>query len=84
MFGFDYLPFLNDRTILMARPEKALLDLFYLYPFYNSENEIELLRLDRDFCKESLNHGLMISFLEKFKNKALENRINTFFKIYSL
>ena len=27
---------------MLAHPEKALLDLLYLYPFYNSEEEINL------------------------------------------
>ena len=38
IFGYDQKPFLKSITMLMAQPEKALLDLLYLYPFYNSES----------------------------------------------
>jgi len=44
-----------DRSILFAFPEKALLDLLYLYPFYNTEAEIENLRLDNDYLANDLN-----------------------------
>ena len=35
-------------TWLLAQPEKALLDLLYLYPFYDNNTELEQLRLDED------------------------------------
>ncbi|MDR0832863.1 MAG: hypothetical protein LBN93_01535, partial [Candidatus Symbiothrix sp.] len=49
MFGYDLKPMLDNRTLQLASPEKALLDLLYLYPFYNNEQELEELRLDEDF-----------------------------------
>lgn len=75
MFGYDLKPFANGRTLQIATPEKALLDLLYLYPFYDSEKEIENLRLDQDFIEDHLNLNILDEFTLKFKNKALEKRI---------
>ncbi|MDH6306734.1 hypothetical protein M2459_001968 [Parabacteroides sp. PF5-5] len=33
MFGYELKPMADSRTIQFATPEKALLDLLYLYPF---------------------------------------------------
>lgn len=44
MFGYEFKPMADNRTIQFATSEKALLDLLYFYPFYNSEQELEELR----------------------------------------
>ncbi len=82
--GFDYLPFLKDRTILIASPEKALLDLLYLYPFYNSEADMLDLRLDTDILREIINVNRLQKLLMRFENKALEKRTNVLLKCYKL
>jgi hypothetical protein len=41
MFGYDVKPLPGGRTLLFAQPEKALLDLLYLYPFYICQRLIE-------------------------------------------
>jgi predicted transcriptional regulator of viral defense system len=84
MFGFDYLPFMNDRTLLLAKPEKAILDLLYLYPFYKTETDFESLRLDEDIVAETIKKEIMLNYLEKFANKALENRVHLLLKVYDL
>ena len=82
--GFDHLPFLKDRTILMASPEKALLDLLYLYPFYNSEADMLDLRLDIDMLQEVIDLNSLRELLTNFENKALEKRANLLLKCYEL
>ncbi len=84
MFGFDLKPIAEGRTFRLAKPEKALLDLLYLYPFYNTEQGLGDLRLDEDFLQDELNHELMERYLEKFENSALEKRIQLLIKIYSV
>jgi hypothetical protein len=58
MFGYELKPMADNRTIQFATPEKALLDLLYLYPFYNSEQELDELRLDEDYLNDDLNTAL--------------------------
>jgi predicted transcriptional regulator of viral defense system len=84
MFGYDLKPVDNRHNMLFATPEKALLDLLYLYPFYNSEREMEELRLDEDFMQEDFKKNLCEDFLQKFENKALENRVKMLFKVYGI
>lgn len=84
MFGYDLKPMADGRTLQLASPEKALLDLLYLYPFYNSEQELEELRLDEDFLLDDLNRELLEKYMLKFENKALEKRVQLLLKTYGL
>jgi hypothetical protein len=81
MFGYEVKKF-GRWEIKIAEPEKAIIDLFYLYPFYNNEFEIEELRFDRDMLKLDVNK--LHHYVQKFKIKALENRIKIMIKVYDL
>jgi predicted transcriptional regulator of viral defense system len=52
LFGYDLKPIADGGTLQLALPEKALLDLLYLYPFYNTEDDIEALRFDEEYMQE--------------------------------
>jgi predicted transcriptional regulator of viral defense system len=83
-FGYDILPFSKERSILMAKPEKALLDLLYLYTFYQTEDDVKELRLDEDVLHEIVKSDLLLFYLSKFNNKALEKRVKILMKTYNL
>ena len=83
-FGFELKKTSDGRSIPFATPEKALLDLLYLYPMYKTENDMLDLRLDEDFLQEELNLERMNNYLEKFTCKALETRTQTLIKTYGL
>ena len=84
MFGNEQKTFLNKYSLLFATPEKAILDLLYLYPQYNSEQEIIELRLDEEFMHEDLNVKRLNEFTERFQSKTLRNRVNLLLKIHDL
>jgi predicted transcriptional regulator of viral defense system len=84
MFGYDLKPVADGRTLAFASPEKALLDLLYLYPFYDSEEELEELRLDESYLYEDLNRNLLKEYTSRFAIKALEKRVRLLFKTYGL
>lgn len=84
MFGFDLKSMADGRTLSFATPEKALLDLLYLNPFYDTEQDMEDLRLDEGFISENLNRDLLKAFSYRFENKALEQRITRLMKIYGI
>lgn len=84
MFGYDLKPMSDKRTLQFAIPEKALLDLLYLYPFYDNEKEMEELRLDEDFLHEQLDLPLLLDFSKKIRNKALDRRLGLLLKTYEL
>jgi len=84
LFGYELKPLADSRTLQFASPEKALLDLLYLYPFYDSAQEMEELRLDECFLHDDLNKDLLANYCLKFQCKALERRLNLLLKTYDL
>jgi predicted transcriptional regulator of viral defense system len=82
-FGYEQKT-LGNRTISIATPEKAILDLLYLYPFYNTESEIENLRFDEDFVQNELNIGKLALYLDKFNNKKLVKRVEIFTNLFEI
>lgn len=84
MFGYDLKPVAGDLTLQLARPEKALIDLLYLYPFYNSGQALSDLRLDEDFLQGDLDLRLLQNYALKYNNKSLETRIQLLINTYGL
>ena len=83
-FGFEHKTMRNGRSLLMATPEKALLDLLYLNPYYKTEQDMEDLRLDEDYLQNELDKDLLSGYLAGFASKALNNRIQILLKVYGL
>lgn len=81
-FGYEPKTMLDGRAILFATPEKALLDLLYLNPFYKTEEDMEQLRLDEDFMQTQLNRDRLMQFLSQIGNHALEQRTKLMLKVY--
>jgi len=84
MFGYISRPITNGHTALFATPEKALTDLLYLYPFYNTAKEMEELRLDEYFLHEELNRDLLHQYSSRIKSNALDHRIKLFLRSYAI
>ena len=84
MFGYDLKQHSNYLVLKFAKPEKALLDLLYLYPFYNTSQELKELRLDEDFLYNDFDTELLKNYTEKFKSKTLNKRVKLLFEIYEL
>ncbi len=83
-FGYEEIgekPF----SFLMATPEKALLDLFYLFPiYYDTEQKLRNFAIDERKIFENWDSRLMYEYLQLFENQALENRVSIFAKMYGL
>jgi predicted transcriptional regulator of viral defense system len=84
MFGYELKSVSDTCSMQFAMPEKALLDLLYLYPFYNSESEFENLRLDEAYLHDDLKKDLIMEYSSKFESKVLDKRIKLLFKVYDL
>lgn len=72
-FGYTIFPQTKERPVLMAQLEKALLDFLYLNSNLNNLDSLEALRLNKGIIK-SLDYKKMEIYLERFENKALQNR----------
>jgi len=84
MFGYAPRPLGDGRATAYATREKALLDLLYLYPFYQSEQALADLRLDGDVLREDLDRAEWEALTARFRCAALENRARLLSKVYGL
>jgi len=83
-FGYERLSFSKDKSVLIATPEKAIIDLLYLYKFYNNPNELIELRLNDELLPELINKEIIDSYLQKIDSAALNNRVNMFLRVYKI
>ena len=84
MFGYSIKPISDTAVIHIAEPEKALLDLLYLYPEYDTPQALEDLRLDEDYLHDEMKTSLLKEYAQRFQVKTLENRVNQLLKTYGL
>lgn len=84
MFGYDLKEMEGGRCIMFATPEKALIDLLYLYPFYNSEHELSELRLDESYMEEELIMGRLLEYAGRINSKALFRRIRMLQAVHNI
>ena len=84
MFGYAPRPWAEGRATAYATREKALLDLLYLYPFYNTEQALADLRLDGELLRADLNRGEWEALTARFHCAALEQRVRLLAKVYGL
>jgi predicted transcriptional regulator of viral defense system len=92
MFGFGYVlenvetykgERGNSRKIMIASPQKAILDFFYINTFYDTEKDMVDLRLNEIELSNTVNKEFF-QFLVRFENSALEHRIHLMIKTYGL
>jgi predicted transcriptional regulator of viral defense system len=84
MFGYDLRDMEGGRRIMLATPEKAIIDLLYLYPFYNTERDLEDLRLDESYMEDDFNAKRLTEFSDRIGSKALSKRIDMLRKVHNL
>lgn len=84
MFGYELKEMEGGRRIMMATPEKAVADLLYLYPFYNSEPDIEELRLDESYMTTDFNVEALIGYTNRIGSKMLKRRIDMLIRVHNL
>jgi predicted transcriptional regulator of viral defense system len=84
MFGYDLRDMEGGRRIMFATPEKAIIDLLYLYPFYNTERDLENLRLDESYMEDDFNAKRLTEFSDRIGSKALSKRIDMLRKVHHL
>ena len=84
MFGYSIEKSdLHQRwSVLLAFPEKALLDLLYLNPHYKTATDLQELRLDIDFMHEELKVDRLDEYLSLFKSKVMEEKVSLLKGVY--
>jgi hypothetical protein len=72
-----------SRKTMVATPQKAILDFFYINSSYNSEKDIEDLRMNDTELANFINDEFY-KLLRRYDSMALERRIRLMIKTYSL
>ncbi len=85
MFGYEQYPFGNSasRCISIAKPEKALLDTFYIYT-PNTKKEINNLGLNEHSIRDKINPDILLQMAKLYHSKILLRRIDLFRSIYGI
>lgn len=76
-WGYKLLDF-GDYKILMAEPEKAILDYLYLNPNLKTVDDFIEMRINTDAFREHIDLKKIHTYLEAFANKALSKRTQIF------
>lgn len=83
-FGYESCPLANGLFGLVATPTKALLDILYLNSFYDTPEEVEELRLDREMLAETVSGDELLELSRYYDCQALVNRVLLIRKVYSI
>ncbi|MDR1739334.1 MAG: hypothetical protein LBR45_01065 [Bacteroidales bacterium] len=85
MFGYEQHPFSNpgSRSISIAKPEKALLDIFHIHR-PNTQQDIKKLQIDKSFVRNKINPNNLLQMAKLYHSKALLSRIDLFRSIYGI
>jgi len=69
---------------MLAMPEKALIDLLYLYPQYSTEEEMRELRLDENFMQNELDKERLTEYTSRIGSPVLTKRVKLMLKTYGI
>ena len=81
-FGYEPVVLPQGYSYHLALPEKALIDLLYLYPQYDTEAALLDLRLDDWWMQEELKINRLREFSERTGHKALQKRVELLLNTY--
>ena len=74
----------DGKQYMMATPEKAIIDLLYLYPQYSTPDDMRELRFDEDWLREELNKERLMEYAERIGSNALTRRVKLLMKVYDV
>lgn len=76
-FGYRLVEF-GRQKLLIAEPEKAVLDYLYLHPNLKTASDFEEIRINVDEFESRINSKKFQVYLEAFCNKRLSKRVKIF------
>jgi len=80
-FGYKLIEFDQKHRFLLAEPEKALLDYFYLNSHIASKQDFGETRINSNEFDNHINLNKLNAYLVNFKNKSFEKRIKNFLEV---
>lgn len=82
--GYEPKQLSDGKTFMLATPEKALIDLLYLYPQYSTEEEMRELRLDENFMQYELDKERLTEYTNRIGSPVLTKRVKLMLKTYGI
>lgn len=76
-FGYDVVCY-NNKCFKIASVEKVILDYFYVNPHIEKKTGFSSLRINKELFLKQINEERLYKFLNKFSQKTLTKKINTF------
>ena len=83
-WGYEPKSMRDGQSFMLATPEKAIIDLLYLYPQYSTLEEMQELRLDEDFMHDELNINRLLDYAKRIDSPVLSKRVKLLLKAYNL
>ena len=81
-YGYKQVSLSRGGSYLIAEPERAIVDLLYLYPQFNTVDAMRELRFDECWMQDELNLEKLTAYANQTSKKALINRIELLIKTY--
>lgn len=82
-FGYEIVPW-RGTSYAIAYPEKALLDMAYLEPLFDSKDWLEELRLDEFELADLIDSKRLETYLQIMASPTVDRRIDLLFTTYAL
>ena len=76
-FGYNIVNY-NNKNFKIASIEKAILDYFYINPDLKRESDFASIRINKELFLRQIDIKKLNKFLDKFAQKRLTERINSF------
>ena len=83
-WGYEPKLMRDGQSFMLATPEKAIIDLLYLYPQYSTPNQMRELRLDDDFMHDELNVERLLDYTKRIGSPVLNKRVKILINAYDL
>ena len=83
-WGYEPASMRDGQAFMLATPEKAIIDLLYLYPQYSTEDEMRELRFDEDFMHNELNVERLKEYAARINSPVLNKRMKLLLKTYGI
>lgn len=81
-WGFEPKTMRDGKQYMMATPEKAIIDLLYLYPQYATEEDMRQLRLDEDWMQDELDKERLMGYVGRIGSPVITKRVRLLLTAY--
>lgn len=77
-FGYAIVEYSAGKHFMIASPEKAVLDYFYLHPSAKKTDDFEELRFNVDSFFQHIKETTFFEYLQRFRHTSLTGRMHSF------